>query len=139
MEQVSVSFTWESAGDLSVDSNHKLVFPKSNRIPCLYRFTYTATHGTAAYIGETEDLYRRLQHYRNPGPTQRTNQRLNSLLADILLAGERVSLATVSKSAFIEASGRKRPVDLSQKHERVLLEHAALYDAAAKGLTILNL
>ena len=106
--------------------------------PALYRFDFEESPGTSAYIGETDNLYRRLQHYRNPGPSQRTNQRLNGEMLKAISGGKRVFLSTISESAGISLNGDVRIVDLSLKHERVLLEHAAICEAYACGFNILN-
>ena len=106
--------------------------------PALYRFDFEESPGTSAYIGETDNLHRRLQNYRNPDTSQRTNHRLNKEMLKAISGGKRVSLSTVSESAGIALNGNVRIVDLSLKRERVLLENAAICEAYAHGFNILN-
>ena len=49
-----------------------------------------------------------------------------------------ILLATVTDAICLSLDGKERLVDLSRKPERVLLEHAALYEAFASGIIILN-
>jgi len=43
----------------------KLSFPLAPEVPGIYRFDL----GELVYVGETDRLRRRFQHYRTPGPT----------------------------------------------------------------------
>jgi hypothetical protein len=77
------------------------------------------------YIGESDNLRRRAGHYRNPGPTQQTSQRIHHELLTHLAAGGTVTMS-VATSAEIETDGRSAPLPLARKTARVLAEHAAL-------------
>jgi hypothetical protein len=137
--ELSASFGWTSAGNISLDSEQKIRFPKTASRPGLYRFEIASQDGRAHYIGETDQLPRRLQHYRTPGPSQRTNIRLNALLIHHLKRGDQVSLSVVLDGVTVTCDGELYPVDLNRKSERILLENAALLGANATGIKLLNL
>ena len=140
MTQVKISafFEWKPVGQIQLDNDGKLVFPKTSATPGLYRFDIADPNGPATYIGETDQLVRRFQHYRTPGPSQRTNLRLNALMRSALSEDMTISLATVTDEICISLDGDERIADLTRKPERVLLEHAALYEAFASGIIVLN-
>ncbi|MFC3097086.1 GIY-YIG nuclease family protein [Alteraurantiacibacter palmitatis] len=137
--EVTMAFSWVPVGAVSLDEQQKLRFPKTAAQPGLYRFEIISAESLTQYIGETDQLSRRLQHYRTPGPSQRTNLRLNALLVEHLNRGDRVSLSAVTEGVTASCAGREHHVDLSVKSERVLLECAALLNARAAGVPTLNL
>jgi hypothetical protein len=60
----------------------------------VYAFAVT---GKIMYVGgATVGLAKRLYFYRTPGPSQKTNQRLNSIIRDELLAGRSVEIYTAA-------------------------------------------
>ncbi len=83
---------------------------------------------SAVYIGEADDLKRRMQHYRTPGPTQPTNRRLNDELRRVLTANGRVEVS-IATDARLEIDGHKALANMRHKAYRVLAEHAALVSA----------
>jgi len=131
--RISAAFEWAEVGHVTLDHGGRLFFGSIPPRPGIYRFRLSGADGTAVYIGETDDLRRRLTHYRNPGPTQRTNIRLNERLKSLIGTGGRVDLATVT-DASVEIDGRVLPAELSGKIHRRLLESAALAAAAAEGV-----
>lgn len=84
-------------------------------------------HGeqTSVYLGEAIDLHRRFGRYRNPGPSQQTNQRLNDLLGSVLAGGGRCHVSIVEVQS-IEAGSRDADLDLRLKAARVRVESAAI-------------
>lgn len=80
--RVSVIFSWSSLGPVGLDSG-RLAFPRAPERPGIYRLDL----GDRVYIGETDRLRRRFQHYRTPGPSQRTNVRLNKATVEVLDRG----------------------------------------------------
>lgn len=137
--ELSVRFSWRSVGNVRRDEQGKLVFPRVPSRPGLYRFELDGTAGQQIYIGETDTLNRRFQHYRTPGPSQSTNIRLNALLGEILAASGSVSVAIVIDGAVITIGSMEIPPQLDIKSDRVLLEHAAIYAARASGAPLINL
>lgn len=122
---VRVRFVWRSAGRVGL-SRGKIEFPQVPRVPAVYRLTFIAVDGpTRIYVGETDNLRRRVGNYRNPGPTQRTSQRIHGELVQHLTAGDSVRMS-VATEAEIEADGQRTALPLARKTARVLAEHAAL-------------
>jgi hypothetical protein len=68
--------------------------------------------------------------YRNPGPTQPTNRRLNDRLRAHLEAGGHVEVS-VANEAMLELDAAPVPLDLARRASRLLAENAALIMAAA--------
>jgi hypothetical protein len=81
--RVTVEFSWEELGVLTLEEG-RLRFPSTPDVPSIYRFDL----GDRIYVGVTDRLWRRLQHYRTPGPSQATNLRLNKLMTEVLGTGE---------------------------------------------------
>lgn len=136
---VSVDYVWQRAGEVRFDELQKLVFPRVPQKPGLYRFDFDGSQGPTAYIGETDLLPRRLQHYRTPGPSQATNVRLEALLKGEIATGKVVLLSTVTDGIAAFVDGQPRRIDLTRKADRVLLEHAAILSAHSAGLKLVNL
>ncbi len=126
MTRVAVDFDWKAVGQITIEAGRPL-FPRLPESAGLYRFTF-AWPGRArgVYIGETDRLRRRAQHYRTPGPTQRTNVRLNQHIVDALGAGVSVSLAVITSAHLSIGVGPPRGLDLSRKTGRQIVENAAI-------------
>jgi hypothetical protein len=131
--QVLVDYLWRDVGPVKVEGG-KLRFPSVAEIPGVYRFDL----GNHFYIGETDRLRRRFQHYRTPGPSQATNVRLNAKMLGVLDAGTTVT-ASVITDARVVIDGNDSSLDLSQKAARLLIESAALTASRMAGLSIENL
>lgn len=125
---VRVHFEWSRLGNTALDSAGKIVFPRPlPAAPGLYRFILTASHGrNRIYIGESDNLRRRLTSYRNPGPRQRTNLRVNALLVRHLGAGLSVTVDLAVAAVRHSPGSPDTPLDLSRKAGRLLAESAAL-------------
>lgn len=129
---VRVRLTWHRAGQV-IHERGKLVFPALPRSPGIYRLTFSGSSDhPRMYIGESDDLRRRTGHYRNPGPTQQTSQRIHQELITHLAAGGTVMMS-VATNAVIEADGETTQLPLARKSARVLAEHAALGIAYLDG------
>lgn len=135
---IAVDFNWQSIGLISLDPFGKLFFPKTASSAGLYRFDFAYADNPATYIGETDQLARRLQHYRTPGPSQKTNIRLNEALRGALENNMAVTLLVVTAVQGTSVAGKSHQIDLSRKLDRVLLEHAAILAARTGGLVIMN-
>lgn len=132
--RVTVSFEWVEVGRVVLDAEGKLAFPSLPREPGMYKLMISEADGTTAtYVGETDELRRRFAHYRNPGPTQPTNKRINALLKQLLVEAGRASMA-VATSATLEIDGVPTALDLTKKAGRLLAENAALVKAALEGV-----
>jgi hypothetical protein len=136
--EVSVRFSWRKIGHVELDKQDTLKFPQTTAHPGLYRFDFTGADGNRLYIGETDTLNRRLQHYRTPGPTQTTNIRLNALMHEIIKSGGSVGVSIMTEGATVAMNGGEKPPCLGIKSDRVLLEHAAIYAARESGISLVN-
>lgn len=93
------------------------------------------------YIGEAELLPRRFQHYRTPGTagrSQQTNQRLHPIMVGTLAGGGQIRVEIVTEAQAAGSDGIARPLDLSGKAERVLIEHAAEVGERRTGSPVIN-
>jgi len=104
--------------------------------PGIYRFVISdgRTGAIRHYIGESSNLASRMSGYRNPGPTQHTNIRLNSLQLSTLDSG-----GTVEASVVLDASFAGQALELGTKPARLLVESAALLVAGSAGIAVENL
>jgi hypothetical protein len=135
--KVTVEFDWGDIGEVRVEAG-KLRFPDAPEIPGIYRFVLIRGQAERLYIGETDRLRRRFQHYRTPGPTQPTNVRLNTVIYALLEDGGRVTVSTITQ-AGTEVEGVRGFLDLRDKAARLLVENAALTAARRAGLDVENL
>jgi hypothetical protein len=133
---VAVELHWEHLGLVGLDETGKLKFPEATQQPGIYRFSFRAPDRDSAYIGEADQLRRRFAHYRNPGPTQRTNIAVNTLMKDVLGTGSvSVDIATEIR---LEVEDQPVTSSLSNVFQRRLAENAALVAAQEAGRKIEN-
>lgn len=138
---VRVELAWRDAGTIGVDAAGRLTFPVLPSTPGLYRMTLVGTAGKMRprlYVGETDLLARRMQHYRTPGGRdsprgQKTNIRLNNELRALLSSGGAARLAIATAATISLAGAPNVPLPLSTKAARVLAEQAALVAAQLAG------
>ena len=136
--EIRLEMAWRPLGRIRLDQQGKLTFPATDKIPAIYRFALTLASVQQQYIGETENLARRLQHYRTPGPSQQTNIRINEVFQAALAAQAHIDIFIITANdAWIESNGERRPADLSSKAVRRLLENAAIINLD-DGVEILN-
>lgn len=88
----------------------------------------------SVYIGESDNLARRMGNYRNPGPTQPTNERLQARMLETLAGGGKASVS-VALAATVDGA----TLDLTVRHARLLAENAALIRAGQQGHRAENL
>jgi hypothetical protein len=135
---LAIDFEWRPTGPLTVEAG-RLRFPSVEDVAGIYRFDLLKSgQQPTTYVGETDRFRRRFQHYRTPGPTQRTNIRLNKLMLDLIGAGGTASVSTCS-AAVVESEHGPQQLDLRQKECRILLEHAALVLLRLEGHRVENL
>ena len=137
--RISLAFNWKQLGQVSLGVNKKLDFPcMSLDKPCVYRIDIKGSKGCEVYIGEAVKYNQRMRGYQSPGPTQRTNQRMNDNITEALQSNGLVSVLMVADGAHLCMNGEDRLVDMTEKHQRVLIENAALCEAYTSGLIVLN-
>lgn len=135
--RVGVEVQWDNQGQLRVVDG-KLMFPSVPEGPGIYRFTLQSEQGKSIYIGEADRLKRRFTQYRNPGPSQETNQRINARMKAVIEAGGRVEVAIATR-VRADVEGHAVVVDLLSHPYRLLAENAALVIAIQSGETLENL
>jgi hypothetical protein len=129
-----VDFEWEEQGPIRLDTDGKVAFPRRMPIAAgVYRFRLTGVGQSAVYIGETVNLRQRMAGYRNPGPTQPTNKRMNARLREHLAADGRVQLSMARRVAIV-AGERVIEERLDHTPQRRLVENLALIEADAEGI-----
>lgn len=131
--RIAVDFSWVDLGPIALEAG-RLRFPQAPEVPGIYRFGM----GDRSYIGETDRLRRRFQHYRTPGPTQSTNLRLNALMTEMLANGKPIMAAVVT-AVEAEIDGARCQLDLRNKEARLLVESAALVASRELGQSVENL
>ena len=111
-------------------------------MPRVYRFTLSDPAGKRVYVGESQRLPGRFQHYRTPGGPgeQRTTKfRLNRLMLDALTAGGQGTIEVATQAEAVAGGGTRAALDLSQKAARQRAEHATETAERASGSTLLKL
>jgi hypothetical protein len=130
-----VSYSWLGAGEATL-ANGRLVTPALGVGPGIYRFSLIEPEGEVRsyYIGESDSLFQRMNGYRNPGSTQATNVRINSVLRELLEGGGEISVAVVLVATLDGVA-----LDLARKPARLVVENTALLHLAAQGAVVENL
>jgi hypothetical protein len=123
---------WIPLGSAATTPDGRLRLPVPPAGPGLYRFLLTAP-APSVYIGETEELRRRFGQYANPGPSQRTNLRMNARMREVLAAGGTVAVETCTDASVAIATCLE-PLDLLMRSHRLLAEESALAGARATAL-----
>ena len=136
--RVFVEFEWRPLGRAEPDESGRLLFPSAPRQPGLYRFRLLGNDDIRHYIGETDELRRRFQHYRTPGPSQKTNIRMNEEFRQHFATGGTIEVDIATDGISVSSAGASLSVDLADKAMRRLLEHAALVSEAGAGVRLLN-
>lgn len=136
--ELGLRYNWIESGELTLDAQSKLVFPKLSVHPGIYRFRLAKDGQKSVYIGESDNLPRRFQHYRTPGPSQATNIRLNKIFVDALGSSHRISVDVIVNTAWISSDRGEEQADLTVKATRMLFEHAAIIQSRAADVHILN-
>ena len=133
--RAEVAYGWLNAGEVTLEDG-RLSTPTLGGSPGIYRFALCDASGEVAsyYVGETDDLARRMNGYRNPGATQATNSRMNPRLRAILAAG-----GSVSVNVVLEATLGGSPLDFGHKPARLVVENAELVRLKGQGALIENL
>jgi hypothetical protein len=126
MTSVSVAFEWRPVDNVRLESGRP-AFATLDDLPGVYRFDFEwPNRASGVYIGETDRLRRRAQHYRTPGAGQPTNLRMNQELVSALSAGVRVAFAIVTAATIELDGGAAVALDLARKTGRLIVENAAI-------------
>lgn len=115
---------------------------RNYRRPAVYRwniFRNRLGDEKLIYIGETEELCRRIYQYLNPGRRQRTSKRIRKELENYLNKGFKIELEVLKFDKIKVGSHTIRTDDLEDKHVRRFLEELMTIIYTRKGFQILNL
>lgn len=125
----SLNFTWMSTGTIHLDEAGKPVFPPLPKAPGLYRFTFSPTNDstmTTVYIGESVDLSRRSNNYRNAtrdDSSARTSRRIHKELSRHINGGGQVEFS-IATEVLLGIDGDQS--DLRRSSARRLAENAGV-------------
>lgn len=133
-----LGMTWKPFGCVERDAFGKLTLPPVPAAPGVYCFRVRSGNQERRYIGETDNLARRFNGYRNPGGSQATNIRINALLLEALRNGSEVSVSGVVDDAWVQWGSTPTIADLSAKAARCLFENAAILESKAIDIETLN-
>ena len=128
---------WVDCGNVYLGAKDDLLqFPGLDPLPGVYFFRLDDGKKTEVYIGETDNMKRRVAQYRNPGPSQTTNINLNKLMKKYLKSGGSV---TIHLMTLIKVKIDDKVIgSLDDKFFRCLLENAAILHAIQEGDQLLN-
>lgn len=129
---------WQPLGTVTQDQQGRLLFPKAQSIPAIYRLRIRYVQSEAGYIGETDNLSRRFGNYRNPGSTQQTSLRINAVLKQALDKGAEIAVSAVTTQAWIDRGNGLEAVSFTSKAMRCLFENAAILDNGGTDIDMLN-
>lgn len=142
-DPLTLSWTWQRCGALRrgtlsshPDATLDLQFPRPPSGGGMYCFRFEIDTQKYAYVGETDDLRRRLLAYRSAkGSTERHVETYLHAAFD----QESVPILLVVTSAMAsKGNGPGWEIDLANEHARVLLEHAAIAVEKHNGRSIIN-
>lgn len=146
MYNINLCFEWNSVLEGEAAEVYRYPQPfdkKMNRIystPAIYRWRIydLNTDAQVVYIGETDNLKRRVAGYLRPGPSQHTNIRMKALFEQYILKGFLVELDLIQIKHFTFNDILFHQDSLSSKNIRVLLENLIILDHKNNGFEILN-
>jgi hypothetical protein len=144
---IDISYTWITLGSAKPARYfYAYVLPvtltRDCSRPAIYRWALfaPAIHPPVeAYIGETENLARRLRHYLRPGPSQHTNIRLRKHFLAQAEKGVRAELQVLQFQPFRLNSVVISETKLHNTSIRQMLEQFLIADHDAVNCALLNL
>ena len=131
--KVEIEFDWEEVGKITLEGTSDIHVPKAFREHAVYKIQSKV--GT--YVGETKDLKRRLGDYRNPGGSKetkkpKTNRRIQREIINALAFAE-VIVWKATNIKYVKNGREILPVNLLNKHERLLIENAIINEMNLPG------
>ena len=135
----SLRLRWIPLGRLTLDAKGKLLFPKAEPAPGLYRLRTPSRDGRmAVYIGESDNVQRRFGNYRQGSEGQATSHRINGWLKRLLAEKCEISISAVTDTAWLVDGADTTSADLSSKSVRRLFEQWAITAEHAQDIESLN-
>jgi hypothetical protein len=133
-----IAMQWTPLGRIERTPSGHITFPEAQEIPGLYCFRIRHGDVEQRYIGQTQNLKRRFGNYRNPGPSQQTNIRLNQAITEAITSGSEISVSVVTQAAWIDRGAGLREADMSSLATRCLLENMAIVADVTEDIESLN-
>lgn len=138
-----VSFKWtdlESAPERSYSFPLRPTsFMRRYAAPGVYRWAvFVGEELEAVYVGEAEDILRRLRHYLSPGETQLTNIRLKQYLEGCVSRGRKVSFQFLEFEEFFINRDAFACSQLSDPFARKVIENLAILETFHLDCEVLN-
>ncbi len=139
-----IEFTWKN---LESGPGESYRFPdistphmKRYRIPAVYRWVVLNHDGSleATYIGEAENVERRLKHYLKPGDSQYTNLRIKATLEEYQSQGKDIRFQLVTFENFVINACNFGNDRLSDPFVRAVVENLVVLEAFQTGCKVLN-
>ena len=138
-QNLNIEYQWQNLGEIYLDHKDRLKFPDVSDIPAVYKLNIETENGPHYYVGETDNLRRRVQGYRTPGPTQPTNKRLQAIMMDALAEHKNVSIDLLHMSQKQAGQSAEFAFGLGNKFVRRLFENTAILKCLQDKDTLLNL
>ncbi|MGH2533815.1 MAG: GIY-YIG nuclease family protein [Thermomicrobiales bacterium] len=135
--RVTIEFEWEELGKVSLSQLGKLVIPQVPVGPGVYRFRIPTESAVEVYVGQTNNLRRRMRNYAGTHRGQ-TASRIRKVLLDHLAEGRQVQ-HSIARHARVEIDGEAVDASVDPEHVRLLVENAALALARRVGEKAHNL
>jgi hypothetical protein len=146
MNALSVDYDWQrakTASPLSVGYQGLLegYIHASSEVPAVYRWALFrgAENPYSIYVGETENLRRRLRSYLRPGKRQKTNVRLRTLFESELKNGFKLELHLIRIVPFQMNDVLVSNYALHNPYVRGMVENFVLANHQDPNCEILNL
>jgi len=145
--QIKISYEWQS---VLLREKVEYLFPmditpfmrSKYREPAVFRWDiYQKTPGDKklVYIGDAQELCpKRLYGYLNPGPTQRTNQKINSEFRGYLREKLNIKLDICKISEIFYKTSVLGTSALDDKYMRLLIVNAMTIELKNKGFTVME-
>jgi len=142
----NLNFVWEqvlSGPGQSYEFPHEVTpfMRREYRGPAIYRWlAYAQEIGDRRdiYIGEAENLSRRIQGYLQPGSNQQTNVRMNARFRALTSEGLHVTIQRLRIGSLSLGEYEVGSSDLFNKHVRVFIEHMLIAYYTKAGFTLMN-
>lgn len=143
---VNLNFVWEqvlSGPGQSYEFPHEVTpfMRREYRGPAIYRWlAYARGIGDRReiYIGEAENLCRRIYGYLQPGSKQQTNVRMNARFRALTSDGLHVTIQRLRIESLSMGEYEVGASDLFDKHVRVFVEHMLVAYYAKAGFALMN-
>jgi hypothetical protein len=108
--------------------------------PAVYRWRIIDSEGNEFYyIGETQDLLKRINGYLNPGPSQQTNKRIKASFLENIEVRNKIFLDVLRINQFVLNEVTFSPRNLKDKFFRKMIESMMIVFYASEGKKLLNL